>query len=169
MDKMKNTSIVYISKIINFRIGLLNDYEDKYDEYIDEENVRLGILEKIKNPSACKYYLGKVMLSWPTRGKNIPEDCFVRLKCNTDLLFEKDNKEYNSWVLKTSSEKFETSDGNTIDGKDMIDKCFWTDENTVHKLIERVTKDSTTYNKNGSDSGWRDTWELQNISSGFIS
>lgn len=163
MDKMKNTSIVYISEIINFRIGLLNDYEDKYDEYIDKENEKLGILEKIKNPPISGYYLGKVRLSWPTRGKNSPEDCLVRLKCNTDLLFETFDPIKDSWVSNTCKTKFKITDDNIIDGADMIDKCFWPDTNKVqvHKLINRVTNDSTTYNKNGSDSRWKHTWNLQ--------
>lgn len=161
MDKMKNTSIVDISEIIDSRIGLLNDYENKYDEYIDKENEKLGILKKIENPPTSGYYLGKVWLNWPTRGKNSPEDCLVRLKCEADLLFAMFDQMEHSWVSNTYKTKFKITADNIIDGADMIDKCFWTDENTVHKLIDRVTNYSTTYNKNGSGSGWKNTWDLK--------
>lgn len=63
-------------------------------------------------------------------------ECWVRLKCKTDLMFTF-NDDCNQIVEKTVNKM----------GKEFIDKCFWTHSDTVHKLMNRVTQTSTTYNK----------------------
>ncbi|KSV58518.1 hypothetical protein [Acetivibrio ethanolgignens] len=60
------------------------------------------------------------------------------------------NNDNNNIVEKTISKM----------GKEFIDKCFWTNSNTVKKLVDRVTPTSTTYNKKDSDSGWYEEWTL---------
>ncbi|WP_405157824.1 DUF262 domain-containing protein [Paenibacillus sp. FSL H8-0283] len=146
MDQIKDTSIKHIEFIINSRIRLLQSH--KYSqEYIAKENAVFGIIDKIETPIKVGYYLGKVILSWPTRGQQSPLDCYIRLKCKSDLMFLQFDDAENQIVEKTVNKM----------GKEFIDKCFWTHSNTVHKLIDRVTQTSTTYNKKDSESGWRET------------
>lgn len=143
-----------IENIINSRIQLLQMPEYYYNEdYVKKENLVFGIISKITEPIKEEYYyLEEVTLSWPIRkgGRSSLKECKVRLKCKTDLLFAEFSKDNDSIVEKTVSKI----------GKEFIDKCFWTDSNTVKKLVDRVTPTSTTYNKKDSDSGWCDTYFL---------
>lgn len=44
-------------------------------------------------------------------------------------------------------------------------KCPWNDntpEDTVKKIIDRETQESTTYNKKDSDSYWCEVWNFDN-------
>ena len=149
MNQIKDISIKDIGCIINSRILLLQTHKYNKD-YIMKENAVFGIIDKIETPIKDGYYLGKVNLSWPTRGYGSSLECWVRLKCKTDLMFSPFNDDCNQIVEKTVNKM----------GKEFIDKCFWTHSDTVHKLMNRVTQTSTTYNKKDSDSGWKDTWEL---------
>lgn len=141
-----------IESIINTRIQLLQMPKFNYNEdYIEKENAIFGIVSKITQPIDEKHhYLARVNLNWPTRGYNSPLDCWVRLKWKTDLLFTEFQPDNHNIVEKTVSKM----------GEEFIDECFWTDSNTVKRLIDRVTDTSTTYNKKDSPSGWCDTWSL---------
>lgn len=150
MNQIKDVSLKDIGVIINSRILLLQKH--KYNEvYRAKENAVFGIIDKIETPIKDGYYLGKVNLSWPTRGYGSSLECWVRFKCKTDLMFLQFNATNNEIVKKTVNKL----------GKEFIDKCFWTHSDTVHKLMNRVSQTSTTYNKKDSDSGWKDTWELK--------
>jgi hypothetical protein len=149
MNQIKDISIKDIGAIINSRIRILQKHRYSED-YIVKENAVFGIIDKIETPIKDCYYLGKVNLSWPTRGQGSSLECWVRLKCKTDLMFLQFNDANNEIVKKTVNKM----------GKEFIDKCFWTHSNTAHKLMNRVTQTSTTYNKKDSDSGWKNTWEL---------
>lgn len=151
MNQIKNilTKDIDIGSIINSRIILLKNH--KYNEdYIEKENAVFGIIDKIQTPIKDGYYLCKVNLSWPTRGYRSSLECWIRLKCKTDLMFSKFSDINNEVVNKTLNKM----------GTEFINKCFWTDPNTVNKLMDRVTQTSTTYNKKDSYSGWKETWEL---------
>lgn len=161
MNQIKDISIKDIGAIINSRILLLQKH--KYnEEYRVKENAVFGISDKIETPIKDGYYLGKVNLSWPTRGSNPNLECWIRLKCKTDFLYATFDENINLVVSKTANNNFKIPEGNIIDGKSFIDKCFWTDLTTVtvNTLMDRVTKTSTTYIKKDSDSDWKYTWEL---------
>lgn len=141
-----------IKKIIDLRIQLMTEYEC-YDDYVKEENMVFGIVEKIGQyiEEEEKYYLEYVTFSWPVRGRKSSIECLIRLKCKTDFLFANYEQENHDIVEKKLSGM----------GEEFIDKCFWTHSgNKVKKLVDRVTPTSTTYNKrdSGSDRGWCKTW-----------
>ncbi len=154
MNHIKDSSVTDINAIIDSRISLIQEY--KYNkEYIAKENAVFGFSDKIKQPTLQGYYLEKVSLSWPTRGSNYPLECWVKVNCESDFLFLDYNKNNNDIVVKTVNKVISDKLGD-----DFINKCYWTHSNTVHKLINRATDTSTTYNKKDSDSGWRHTWNL---------
>ena len=150
------------NKIIENRIQQKREY-DCYDDYVKEENEVFGIIEKIKKSTEEKegYYLENVAFSWPTRGKNQSTlDCLVRLKCKTDFLFAKYNKDRDNAVKQTVN-NLKKNFGEEFE-KEFLDKCFWEKNlRKVSKLQDRVTQTSTTYNKKDSDSVWCRTWNIE--------
>lgn len=149
MNQIKDILIKDIEPILNSRILLLQKH--KYNEdYIVKENAVFGIIDKIETPIKDGYYLGEVNLSWPTRGQGSSLECWIRLKCKTDLMFLPFSDKNNETAKKTVN----------MMGEEFVDKCFWEYSHEVHKLRDRVTQTSTTYNKKDSDSGWRETWKL---------
>lgn len=134
-EALEKTQFNYINQIIRKRTEILKTFlkEHSYDGYINKENQYLGIFKKIENPIIDGYYLGKVKLRWPIKAKTpASEECYVRLKCETDLLFEEFNRT-NDAIIRSVLECEYThiyyyNNGAipyTLKGDDLINRCFF--------------------------------------------
>lgn len=138
-----------IRSIIDIRNKQIQRY-DSYRDFCVYENKYNGVLEKLINIEG--YYLGKVILSWPTRGANSyyglnDEQCFVLLKCHMD-------KYYSDYCMPHDQivQTYETRYKNDLEFDK--EKCFWVCPTLAYKIMDRTTHTAKTYTVRGGTEAY---------------